>query len=54
MKHCNHYGRGSDPHKSLKDLSPHLLYYVNNIIVMNIKRYRESDYSDRMLYYYLS
>lgn len=53
VPHCSFFnGKGYDPNRAMVDHAKGLTYFTNNLILLDIKKYRESDYPDKMLNYY--
>ncbi|CDW80810.1 udp-glucose:glycoprotein glucosyltransferase [Stylonychia lemnae] len=53
VPHCRFFdNKGWDENKVMKDLPNDLLYFTNNVLLIDAKKYRESDYPDKLLDYY--
>ncbi|CDW74560.1 udp-glucose:glycoprotein glucosyltransferase [Stylonychia lemnae] len=53
VPHCKHFdNKGYDVNQVMKYLGKNLTYFTNNIILIDTKRYRESDYPDIILDFY--
>ena len=53
VEHCSFFNKkGYDPYKSLKSSPPDYLYFTNNLILFDLKQYREGNYADKIRNYY--
>eukprot|EP00347_Sterkiella_histriomuscorum_P019945 403339691 len=53
VKHCSFFGgKGYDPNQIMRQLKKNFVYYTNNIILLDIKVFRDTTYSDAMINYY--
>lgn len=55
VPHCKFYkGKGYDANRSLKNSPAHYIYFTNNLILIDLKRFRENGFADNIRQFYQS